>query len=101
MLSTVPFAVTFSTTPPSDGRDTHPGWSAPCKIVLEHRAVSPSWRDRNDYKGSHIRQKQRQNLDRVGSRNPSVDVVERLAKALDTTPGQLLDTAEGFRKRDE
>ncbi len=36
-----------------------------------------------------------------GSRNPSVDVVERLAKALDTTPGQLLDTAEGFRKKDE
>ena len=36
-----------------------------------------------------------------GSRNPSVEVVERLAKALDTTPGQLLDTAEGFRKKDE
>ena len=36
-----------------------------------------------------------------GSRNPSVDVVERLAKALDTTPGQLLDTAAGFRRKDE
>lgn len=36
-----------------------------------------------------------------GSRNPSVDVVDRLARALDTTPGQLLDAAEEFRKKDE
>ena len=30
-------------------------------------------------------------LERSGGRNPTIKVVERIAKALDVTPGQLLD----------